>query len=278
MKCSACARTLPPGFPGSIVSCVCGVATTLPNASVAATPPTTPYRSSSPILGVEPTMTCPFCGHTCPPLSRICPQCDVRLDGVRCAGCYSLHAPGVFACGRCGRALELEPLVDPTDAPCPRCREPLEVSALPADERDDRVRECPRCGGMFVPRDALAEILCRAEQRRAMAEEGRAGVLLEPVTYLPCPLCYGSMNRVNFGRVSGVIVDVCQKHGTWFDGGELTRVIAFVASGGLSRTRLREEQAQREERKRRVAAVVPTAHDENDALAEWQSFLELLLF
>jgi len=37
------------------------------------------------------------------------------------------------------------------------------------------------------------------------------------------------MNRINFGRTSGVIVDVCKKHGTWFDGGELTQVIAFAA-------------------------------------------------
>jgi Zn-finger nucleic acid-binding protein len=189
-----------------------------------------------------------------------------------------LHAPGVFTCGRCGRPLELEPLLDPTDAPCPRCRQPLEISALPADERDDRVRECPRCGGMFVPREALAEILYRAEQRGAMLEEKRAGLLLEPVTYLPCPLCHGSMNRVNFGRVSGVIVDVCQKHGTWFDGGELTRVIGFVASGGLTRTRLRDDQAKREEKQRRVTAMTSDAHEDVDALAEWQSFVELLLF
>jgi Zn-finger nucleic acid-binding protein len=219
-------------------------------------------------------MTCPFCGHTCPPLSRICPQCDVRLDGVRCAGCYSLSGPGTFACDRCGRALELEPLLDPTDAPCPRCRKPLEVSPLGADERDDRVRECPRCGGLFVPRDALAEILHRAEQRGAMAEDRRKSLLAEPVTYLPCPLCHSPMNRINFGRVSGVIVDVCQKHGTWFDGGELTRVIAFVANGGLTRTRLREEQAKREAMRPPIVVV----EREDEALVEWRRVVELLLF
>ena len=52
------------------------------------------------------------------------------------------------------------------------------------------------------------------------------------------------MNRVNFGKVSGVIVDVCKLHGTWFDAGELTRVVAFAAGGGLERTRAREKLEQ----------------------------------
>jgi Zn-finger nucleic acid-binding protein len=47
------------------------------------------------------------------------------------------------------------------------------------------------------------------------------------------------MNRKNFAEVSGVIVDVCKKHGTWFDLGELPRVLAFVAAGGLERSRHR---------------------------------------
>jgi Zn-finger nucleic acid-binding protein len=41
------------------------------------------------------------------------------------------------------------------------------------------------------------------------------------------------MNRVNFGKRSGVIVDVCKEHGVWFDRGELTQAIEFVAKGGL---------------------------------------------
>lgn len=35
-------------------------------------------------------------------------------------------------------------------------------------------------------------------------------------------------NRKNFGRSSGVIVDICRRHGVWFDRGELPRVLAFV--------------------------------------------------
>jgi Zn-finger nucleic acid-binding protein len=41
------------------------------------------------------------------------------------------------------------------------------------------------------------------------------------------------MARMNFGRRSGVVVDVCGPHGTWFDGGELDAVLQFVRDGGL---------------------------------------------
>ena len=41
------------------------------------------------------------------------------------------------------------------------------------------------------------------------------------------------MTRTVFGRRSGIVVDVCQEHGTWFDGGELDAILQFVRGGGL---------------------------------------------
>ena len=57
------------------------------------------------------------------------------------------------------------------------------------------------------------------------------------VTYLRCPVCNDVMNRVNFARASGVILDVCRPHGAWFDAGELRAVRSFVrsAAGALGR-------------------------------------------
>ncbi len=194
-------------------------------------------------------MVCPYCGGGCSAMVRVCPHCDVRLENVRCHRCFSLQAPGAFACARCGRALELEPLLDVTDAPCPRCVHPLEVAPGP----DSRIHECARCGGLFVPRAALAEILYGAERDGVLADRGRlTRATTRDVRYVPCPLCHATMNRVNFGRLSGAIVDVCKMHGTWFDAGELTAVVAFAASGGLERTRAREhdEQAERASRER----------------------------
>jgi Zn-finger nucleic acid-binding protein len=202
----------------------------------------------------------------------------VRLDSVRCTRCFSLQAPGAFACGRCGQSLELEALLDATDAPCPRCKRALESSP----EESGRINECPRCGGIFVRREALAEILAAAEISGPMAAPTKPTAFTE-VQYLPCPLCHASMNRTNFGKLSGVIVDVCKKHGTWFDAGELTRVVAFVASGGLRRTRARERDQQKEERVReaeaqRTLATIRTRHDVERDVREWGEILTDLFF
>ena len=209
---------------------------------------------------------------------RICPHCDVRLDNVRCQRCFSLQAPGSFSCGRCAHPLELEPLLDATDAPCPRCNHPLEVSA----GNDTRVHECPHCGGIFVPRELLAEILCSAEIGGGLRASPSS---LEPeeVRYIPCPLCHASMNRVNFGRVSGVIVDVCKMHGTWFDAGELTRVVAFAAAGGLEKTREREKADKLDERPRATAvhaqlAVMEAKDDLRSRLDVWDEFLRAVFY
>ncbi len=229
-------------------------------------------------------MTCPYCGNRCSPMLRVCPHCDVRFDNVRCARCYTLQPPGSFACARCGQALDLEPLLDATDAPCPRCVAPLEAAGGAGAWEDARLHECPRCGGMFVPREALADILHRAELSGPFPEVPRERTMaLDEVKYVRCPLCHTSMNRINFGKLSGVIVDVCRAHGTWFDASELTRVVAFAAGGGLAKTRAREEQERKEAAKHSAATHVKlvSLHMQNhaeDRLEEWRFFLRELLF
>jgi Zn-finger nucleic acid-binding protein len=144
------------------------------------------------------------------------------------------------------------------------------------------VHECPRCGGLFVRREALAEILAAAEISGPMQVPPKPSVLAE-VQYLPCPMCHSSMNRLNFGKLSGVIVDVCKKHGTWFDAGELTRVVAFVAAGGLVRSRAREEDRKKEEKAReadahRTLAIIRSRHDVERDVREWSEILTDLFF
>jgi Zn-finger nucleic acid-binding protein len=70
------------------------------------------------------------------------------------------------------------------------------------------------------------------------------------------------MQRRNFGKTSGVIVDVCAQHGTWFDPGELSRVLAFVEAGGLAEARryqLGLPKPTTDAARRRVASAVAAA-------------------
>jgi Zn-finger nucleic acid-binding protein len=161
-----------------------------------------------------------------------------------------MNVPEAVHCSGCGRDLGLEPLGQPDELLCPDCGIPFEAfSGGPG-----LLHDCPKCGGQLVEHALLRELLERREVygRLAPRQAPRQNPLLQPVRYVPCPACGALMNRKNFGQTSGVIVDVCQKHGIWFDPGELPRVLAFVETGGLERARRRSEELQRKRRQNQV--------------------------
>src|SRR5579859_6095606 len=169
-------------------------------------------------------LVCPSCGGPCAADARACAHCSVPLAGVRCRRCFALHFVGARFCSRCGKELEPEPLLDATGAPCPRCAKPLHVgadAAIVAIEEGGVAHECVGCGGVFVDRRLLERIAARSHDPGehgappAAVATGVSAEDLERVRYLLCPVCRSAMNRVNFGRRSGVIVDVCRTHGTW---------------------------------------------------------------
>jgi Zn-finger nucleic acid-binding protein len=83
----------------------------------------------------------------------------------------------------------------------------------------------------------------------------RQPLAAERVRYLPCAECRQLMVRRNFGGASGVILDVCGRHGLWFDHGETEKVLEFVRGGGLAREKSRElEQAARRARELRESS------------------------
>ena len=112
--------------------------------------------------------------------------------------------------------------------------------------------ECPACDGLWLDaasfericadRESQAAVLHRRAERLAAAEHR--------VSYRPCVGCGTMMNRVNFGQISGVVLDVCKKHGTFLDSGELQRIVTFIQQGGLERARQRQLEDLREERGR----------------------------
>ena len=87
---------------------------------------------------------------------------------------------------------------------------------------------------MFVSHRALEEILAKNGKGTFVVPRARAGKIEREhdIRYLKCPMCHQHMNRTNFGKNSGIVVDVCKLHGTWFDADELTGAVLFVANGG----------------------------------------------
>ncbi len=119
------------------------------------------------------------------------------------------------------------------------------------------LHDCTSCGGQFVEHALLEDLLRERELYGAAPRRPpRQNPLEAAVRYVACPVCNDIMNRNNFGRSSGVIVDVCKKHGVWFDRGELPRVLAFVEGGGLDLLRRREaEESAAKARSARVSEV-----------------------
>jgi Zn-finger nucleic acid-binding protein len=118
------------------------------------------------------------------------------------------------------------------------------------------LRECGRCGGLWVENSAFERICADREQQAAVLGAPLAGpsgaetaAPSGTVRYVPCPECDQLMNRTNFARCSGVVIDVCKGHGTWFDRDELQRVIEFIRAGGLSTSRAREMEQLAEQRR-----------------------------
>ena len=157
-------------------------------------------------------------------------------------------------CPRCGAEATRELLEEETPLPCPRCHEPMQALVLGGTT----ARECAACGGLWMDPSSLQRL---SDGREAHADVvsllgTRVPTVSTPpdvVRYVPCPQCGTLMNRKNFAQSSGVVLDVCARHGVWLDRGELERVLGFVAGGGLTRARMRERQRLVEEQRRLIA-------------------------
>jgi len=118
--------------------------------------------------------------------------------------------------------------------------------------------ECTSCDGTWIEADAFDRLCTQREQQAALVhtpiemKEPRAAssAVAAQVRYRPCPQCGKMMNRQNFGRLSGTVVDTCSAHGTFLDRGELHQVVKFILEGGFSRMRQAELEQIKEEQQR----------------------------
>src|SRR5256714_9855794 len=198
------------------------------------------------------TLNCPMCGAAVSTDAARCLYCSARLATHQCPSCFGMMFMGSRHCPRCGaRAARVEASPAAT-LRCPRCRIEMGSAKLGTTTLD----ECSQCGGLWVDVASFEEVCARREQQAAVlgaaqpAPSNAASNHAVRVRYVPCPVCQQLMNRVNFAHCSGVIVDVCKGHGTWFDRDQLSRIVEFIRGGGLEASREREKTELKEERRR----------------------------
>lgn len=197
---------------------------------------------------------CEFCGARYSSVDKgwgsMCPECYCRLpnDAQFCVECGVKISPQKLDAIR-------------SDLLCPRCQCTMQDRAI----EKISMTECGGCGGLWLGVDTF-RILCEDKQTLEIATVGLARkkrrvhfelTEAEEVKYVPCPVCKHLMNRRNFGRVSGVIIDTCRECGVWLDNQELNRIIQFIQAGGLEKGR-EAERRDREHAERMRKISVPS--------------------
>lgn len=202
------------------------------------------------------TLNCPMCGASVATAATKCEHCGARLATVSCPACFGMMFRGAKFCSHCGAPAARAEVAADVPMLCPRCR--VDTHAVVVG--DSHLRECPKCEGLWADKDTLHQICSNHERQAAVLGTPAVlptdliGNLEANVRYVPCPVCQAFMNRVNFSRCSHVVVDVCAKHGTWFDRDELRRIVEFIRAGGLDKARDLEVR-ELERRKRELAAA-----------------------
>ncbi len=181
------------------------------------------------------TLNCPTCGAAVSSDSPQCQYCRALLQTVACPKCMGMMFMGSEFCPHCGVRAAAVVGGGRTDRLCPRCSNKLQAMSV----ADTPLDECVECGGLWIDISHF-DYICS----NTAAQEAATGLRLPPppkfdpaVHYLKCPQCRKLMNRVNYARRSGVIIDICRAHGIWLDRDEMRQVIAFIRSGGLGRAR-----------------------------------------
>ena len=246
--CAVCARQYDVSHleAGTSVRCECGVTFDVE------------YRQPKSPRALQ----CSQCGGALKAKAKSCEFCSAeitleerRLSAI-CPSCFSRTSTEARFCMSCGIEIALQTLSAlPVDSACPRCEAGLRNRSLGTTS----VVECSACGGLWLTEGDF-EAVCERADAQELASRAlkstpppRAPLPEETPRYLPCVTCGELMSRRNYAATSGVIIDVCRRHGVWLDHAELEKVLEFIRAGGLDRARERQmERLREQERKARV--------------------------
>jgi len=232
------------------------------------------------------SLHCPNCGAAAGLDAKECTYCHAALATMSCPHCFNRVFIGAAYCPHCGTHVNRQTNEDAGHEVCPRCHTPMTAVSIGAMT----LSECGTCKGVWVDADAFDRLCADRETQaavihgNALQSHGATPATPEKIAYRPCPRCHKMMNRVNFAKYSGVVLDVCRAHGTYFDRDELHRVVTFIQAGGLDRARTRDREALEEaERRLRSLQTISgsghltlTADEGRSGTSAFASFMHLL--
>jgi Zn-finger nucleic acid-binding protein len=203
-------------------------------------------------------------------LHTVCPQCLARVSD-RAKFCHY-----------CGQALAATLVAgERTHLKCPACEGAPVLSSRKLPTHRVAMLECDRCAGLWLEAAMFEELVKSAErwegeapaEPSSWARPGSAGASpshsQEKWRYRNCPVCSKMMQRRNYGRQSGVILDTCRDHGLWLDADELPQILAWVRGGGRKIAQERIVQSQKYAQGTRELVRTLDSSDDNDDRPHW---------
>jgi len=271
LACAACQRQYDASeLPlGSLFHCLCGEKIKVPELKAADAAVVRCSSCGGP--RIKDALSCTYCNADFTLIERklqtVCPSCMARVadDARFCHHCGTTIAPQ----GEAGKQSECR---------CPLCGYGQRLNNRELGDPGLAVLECPRCAGMWLGQDVLKSLLDRARQEHDARVEAGDGPQPAPrrpggngqqgTLYRKCPICTRHMNRGNWGRRSGVIVDRCKQHGIWLDADELEGILNWIRRGGEARTRQTSQDEQRQAASRKRFDVLPKTPEGNSSFGE----------
>ena len=188
---------------------------------------------------------CPNCGAPAGPGDQTCKYCHAALATVSCPACFAVMFAGSVYCPTCGARRARTETTGTRSARCAACRGVMREVLI----GDTALMECDACHGMWIDAATFEHICADKETQTAVLHQWSPvpRATADTVRYRPCVACGRMMNRMNFGRISGTVVDVCKGHGTFLDAGELHAIVTFIQQGGLDRARQRQIEDLKEQ-------------------------------
>ena len=212
-------------------------------------------------------------------LDTVCPSCCARISN-RARFCH-----------HCGTRIAPEQDVfTPTAFACPACGSSRELRNRQLAQQNVHVLECTICIGLWLGHASFQTLMERT--RRECEARARQPNETLPADdrktrwrYRSCPVCDDVMVRRNFGRTSGVVVDVCGNHGVWFDAEELERILHWICAGGAVESLEASPEAQRRakararsiEMARKVGSGAGRVGERDSSAPWWVEVLEAVL-
>ncbi len=254
---------------GSAIPCSCGAAVVVPMPKAHDAAVVRCSSCGAPREGEE--TACRFCGAELTlherDLDTICPGCMARVSGQArfCHNCGTPILADQAAAGESGYR-------------CPACEGERPLTSRRLGRANVALFDCSLCGGIWIEKEIFEVLADRARSGHlpegfgggapATAGISPAPAHPQPLRYRPCVICGALMNRHNYGRKSGVIVDVCARHGLWFDLHELESLLRWIREGGEARAeKLQHEQERMEIRQQRLGeSLQPWSQPESEHL------------